>query len=116
MASNSSVPAPRSPTGGTQGRPNSSSGNGTQNSGAHDGSASRSRQAGVVINATIEHIGLVGETEMQVTVKWPASTFCAPPCEHPVSQGQSVNVTNVPKNSPEAALDQDGVLRAHANK
>lgn len=39
------------------------------------------RRAGVVIRATVEHIGLAGETELTVNVKWPTATFCAQPCE-----------------------------------
>jgi hypothetical protein len=117
MATNNpAVPAPRSPTGGTQGRSSSTIGNGNRNSGPQEASASCcSRQASVVIRATVEHIGLVGDTEMQVTVKWPASTFCAPPCEHPVSEGSSANETNVPANSPEAPLSLAGVVYADSH-
>ncbi len=73
--------------------------------GAASGQCSTPR-AGVVIRATVEHIGLVGETELTVNVKWPASTFCvqsgdkqaapATPAQEPL---------DVPSNGPESNFD-----------
>ena len=57
------------------------------------------RKAGVMIQATVEHIGLAGETELAVTVKWPASTFCAQPCKKPDEPD-----TEVPGNGPQAPI------------
>jgi hypothetical protein len=104
MAPDNSAQAPlHSPTGGAQGRSGSPSAQVNRNAGSHEASAyGCTRQASVVIHATIEHIGLVGETEMQVNVKWPASTFCAPPCERPASVAPTVNETGLPPNGPGA--------------
>ncbi len=77
----------------------------TSSSGATSGQYSKPR-AGVVIRATVEHIGVAGETELTVNVKWPASTFCVQPCDKP---GKPANVAqeplNVPGNGPEANFD-----------
>jgi hypothetical protein len=64
-----------------------------------------SRQGSVVIRATVEHIGVVGDTEMTVSVKWPASNFCAPCCQDSsCSDGQSSNAVVAPKNGPGAYI------------
>ena len=103
MAPDNSAAPQHSPTGGAQGRSASRSAQVNQNAGPHEASVDGcTRQATVVIRATIEHIGLVGETDMQVNVKWPASTFCAPPCEHPASVAPTVNETGLPLNGPGA--------------
>jgi hypothetical protein len=61
------------------------------------------RTAGVVIRASVEHVGLVGDTELTVNVKWPASTFCAPPCRKPAPPcDQPPDCQNVPGNGPDA--------------
>ena len=61
------------------------------------------RTAGVVIRATVEHVGLVGETEMTVNVKWPASTFCAQPCGKPAAPASKASDSpQVPGNGPMA--------------
>lgn len=60
-------------------------------------------KAGVVIRATVEHLGLVGDTELTVSVKWPASTFCVQPLEKPADPaGPAPNPQQVPDNNPEA--------------
>jgi hypothetical protein len=62
-----------------------------------------SRQGSVIIRATVEHAGVVGDTEMTVSVKWPASSFCAPCCENQSSseeqESQSVQGTGNGPNS-----------------
>jgi hypothetical protein len=58
-------------------------------------------KAGVVIRATIEHVGMVGDTELTVNVKWPASTFCVQPSEKPATPpGQTPSSQQVPANGP----------------
>jgi hypothetical protein len=60
-------------------------------------------KAGVVIRATVEHMGLVGDTELTVSVKWPASTFCVPPCEKPADPADPVpDPQQVADNNPQA--------------
>jgi len=56
-----------------------------------------SRETGVVVRATVESFGLVGETELNVSVKWPAGCNSSPIVE-PVKRtakppGGSANVT-----------------------
>lgn len=73
----------------------------TQGMGGPDGSGSgkasggkivttvcSSRQGSVIIHATVEHAGVIGDTEMTVNVKWPASSFCAPCCEDHSPSGE----------------------------
>jgi hypothetical protein len=61
------------------------------------------RKAGVVIRASVEHVGLAGDTELTVNVKWPAGTFSVQPCEKPVSSAcQSPDAQNVPSNGPDS--------------
>jgi len=59
--------------------------------------AGPAREAGVVVRATVEAFGPVGDTELQVTVKWPAGNPSSP-CVEPVKEsrrppGVSANVT-----------------------
>jgi hypothetical protein len=62
------------------------------------------RKASVVIRASVEHIGLVGETELTVNVKWPASTFCVQPGGKPATQATQTEVSpQVPGNGPLAS-------------
>ncbi len=60
-----------------------------------------SRQGTVVIRATVEQIGLAGDTEMTVSVKWPASSFCIQPCaQSPAPREPGPISPNVPANGP----------------
>jgi hypothetical protein len=60
-------------------------------------------KAGVVIRATVEHIGMVGDTELTVNVKWPASTFCVQPGgKQAAPAGQDAKHQRVPGNGPQA--------------
>jgi len=62
-------------------------------------------QAGVVIRASVEHVGLAGETELTVNVKWPASAFCVPTCAKPAKTSDAAgDVRNVPANAPPAKI------------
>jgi hypothetical protein len=91
--------------GGTKGRNDGASG-GDGKTGANVAMAQyTSRQGSVVIHATVEHIGMVGDTEMTVHVKWPASSFCGP-CrdETPSSGGQDADAAVVPDNGPGAYI------------
>jgi hypothetical protein len=58
------------------------------------------RKAGVVIRATVEHMGLVGDTELTVNVKWPASTFCVTQYGKPHVPPPPPDLQQVPDNSP----------------
>lgn len=111
------MPSGPSPTGGHTGRSNSPSDNSNQNAGTQQASVyCSSRQASVVIRATVEHIGLVGDTEMTVNVKWPASTFCCPPCTHSPAPGGTIsNKTQVPGNGPEAHTLKTGLLQGESD-
>lgn len=63
------------------------------------------RKAGVVIRAFVEHVGLVGDTELTVNVKWPSSTFCAQPCAKPPTPPTPAQDTQlVPGNGPLAGI------------
>jgi hypothetical protein len=63
------------------------------------------RKAGVIIRAFVEHVGLVGDTEMTVNVKWPASTFCVQPCAKPHEPASPKQDTQcVPGNGPLANI------------
>jgi hypothetical protein len=88
---------------GTQGRGDGQGSEGTS-SGGHTGSKHGSPQpASVVIRATVEHVGLVGDTELTVNVKWPASIFCVQPYGKPAApSGQASDSQNVPANGPDA--------------
>jgi hypothetical protein len=85
------------------GRDDSPGGDGNLGSGETITTSSYARKAGVVIRASVEHVGLVGDTELTVNVKWPASTFCVPPCKKPAPPcDQPPDSQNVPGNGPEA--------------
>lgn len=63
------------------------------------------RKAGVVIRASVEHVGLAGETELTVNVKWPASAFCVPTCAKPAAAADATgDARNVPANAPPAKI------------
>lgn len=83
-------------------------GQGGESAPGGDGSVSSHhspRKAGVVIRASVEHTGLVGDTELTVSVKWPASTFCVPPCAKPAAQpSPGQDVQQVPGNGPLADI------------
>lgn len=62
-----------------------------------------SRKGTVMIRATVEHVGLAGDTEMTVIVKWPASTFEGQPCAQSPLPGPAVAITPItPLNGPAA--------------
>jgi hypothetical protein len=91
-------------------------GQGADNNGGDDGSASSSgqsspRTANVVIRASVEHIGLVGDTELTVTVKWPASTFCIQPAAEQSVASPVDDSQNVPGNGPLANM---GILHGES--
>lgn len=88
------------------GRDNEQGGEGRSSSGGAISSQCSMPKAGVVIRATVEHIGLAGETELTVNVKWPASTFCVQPGG---KQAASASLTqeplDVPGNGPQSNFD-----------
>jgi len=62
------------------------------------------RKAGVVIRASVEHVGLVGDTELTVSVKWPASTFCVQPAAKAAPVADQISgAQQVPGNGPQAS-------------
>jgi hypothetical protein len=62
-------------------------------------------KAGVVIRASVEHIGVAGETELTVNVKWPASAFCVPACSKPAKTSDAAgDARNLPANAPPAKI------------
>ena len=64
-------------------------------------------RAGVVIHATVEHIGLVGDTDLSVNVKWPASTFCVQAGQKPAaSADRQSNLQVAPQHGPDAPISQ----------
>jgi hypothetical protein len=80
----------------------SGEGFGGDHSGSNHGSP---RKAGVVIRAYVEHVGLVGDTELTVNVKWPASTFSAQPCAKTAAPSTPPQDTQlVPGNGPLAGI------------
>ena len=87
---------------GTQGREDGQDGEVGSGAGHGPWSHGSRHPAGVVIRATVEHIGLAGDTELTVNVKWPASTFCVPPCKKP--SGPSSDSQDVPANGPDALI------------
>jgi hypothetical protein len=98
----SSQPGAQGPVKSGRGRSDSGSGETSPSSGTYETSTCcSSRQGTVVIRATVEHIGVAGDTEMTVTVKWPASTFCVQPIE-PCSApgGPGPKTPRVPANGP----------------
>jgi hypothetical protein len=100
------------PVGPGVGRSDTSGGNGNPTGPSNEVSVQRSSHQGtVVIRATVEHIGLAGDTEMTVTVKWPAATFCAQPCNPSSAQDSAISKSaNVPLNGPAAKNFAPGVL------
>jgi hypothetical protein len=89
---------------GTVGRGDDQGGEGTHTAGEAVSSHRSPRKAGVVIRATIEHVGLVGDTELTVNVKWPASTFCVQPDGKPAAPAsQAQDSQQVPGNGPLAS-------------
>src|SRR5579862_5252504 len=88
----------------TIGRDNSPGSDGARGGGQAVSSHCSAPKAGVVIRAYVEHVGLAGETELTVNVKWPASTFCVQPCEKPAApSGNAALSEHVPGNGPEAS-------------
>ena len=106
---------------GSVGRPDATARNGNPSIASNEATVQQSsRQGTVVIRATVEHIGLAGDTEMTVTVRWPAASFCVDPSTQPaVSDGPPARATVVPQNGPlgknleppvlYGSLDQDPV-------
>ncbi|MGA9673286.1 MAG: hypothetical protein WBQ94_29110 [Terracidiphilus sp.] len=93
------------PVGSSTGRGDGSEGDG--NPVGHEAVFSHGspRRAGVVVRATVEHMGLAGETELTVNVKWPASTFCTPPCAKPTASAAAAQDSqHVPGNGPLAGI------------
>ena len=90
---------------GTVGRGDLPGSDGTS-AGGHDASSSCSPpRAGVVIHATVEHIGVVGDTELCVNVKWPASAFCVQTHKQPAaSADQGSDSPFVPENGPDSLI------------
>jgi hypothetical protein len=63
------------------------------------------RRAGVVVRAFVEHIGLEGDTELTVSVKWPASTFSVQKCAKPYEPADPTQDSQiVPGNGPLADI------------
>lgn len=90
---------------GFSGREDGQGGEGAPSADSSVSSHHSQRKAGVVIRAFVEHTGLVGDTELTVSVKWPASTFCVPPCPKPVAQpSPGQDVQQVPGNGPLADI------------
>ena len=100
------------PVGSSTGRSDTSSGNSNSSQAGNEAYVQRSSHRGtVVIRATVEHLGLAGDTEMTVTVKWPASTFCVQPgAESPVQDRPVAKSANVPPNGPAAKNLEPGTL------
>jgi len=89
----------------TVGRDGEQGGEGTSGGGHVPSTHGSPQPAGVVIRATVEHIGLVGDTELTVNVKWPASIFCVPPCKKPATpSGPGSDSQDVPANGPDALI------------
>jgi hypothetical protein len=109
-------PAAQGPVKPNQGRDTGNSEN-NPGGGSYETSAHcSSRQGTVVIRATVEHIGLAGDTEMTVSVKWPASTFCVQPCaQHATSDKQDKQISQVPANGPVGRNFDPGMLYGEAD-
>ena len=100
-----SADAPDKSGHGTTGRDSGTGNGGAKQSGNVTTAYCTSRQGSVVIRATVEHIGVVGETEMTVHVRWPASSFCEPCCdEAPTGAGLGPVKNAVPKTGPGAYI------------
>jgi hypothetical protein len=101
----------------TQGRGrNYGTGEGAQQSGGNVFTTNcTSRSGAVIIRATVEHIGLAGDTEMTVSVKWPASSFCAPACaDEPPSGSQDSDAVRGTGNGPGSYILFEGNKGASA--
>jgi hypothetical protein len=99
------------PTTSSMGRSDTSSGNSNSNQAGSEAYVQHSHTGTVMIRATVEHLGLAGDTEMTVTVKWPASTFCVQPgAESPVQDQPVAKSANVPPNGPAAKNLEPGTL------
>jgi hypothetical protein len=98
----SSQPGAQGPVKSGRGRSDSGSSETSPSGGTYETSTCcSSRQGTVVIRATVEHIGVAGDTEMTVTVKWPASTFCVQPIEPCAAPGgPGPRTPRVPANGP----------------
>jgi len=95
---------------GTIGRGDVQGGDGTSAGGNEASSHSSPARAGVVIHATVEHVGLVGDTELSVSVNWPASIFCVQPCKKTAASADQVSDSqNVPANTPDALIYGESV-------
>ena len=112
------LPGAQGPVKSGRGRSDSGSSESNPSGESHETSTRcSSRQGTVVIRATVEHIGLAGDTEMTVTVKWPASTFCAPPCaQSPVSGGPGPKTPRVPANGPVGHNFAPGMLHGQSDQ
>ena len=76
-----------------------------------------SRRGTVIIRASVEHIGLAGDTEMTVNVKWPASSFCVPVCaDTPTSGGQDSQTVRGTGNGPGSYILFEGNQNASAQQ
>ncbi|WP_128915464.1 hypothetical protein [Granulicella sibirica] len=92
--------------GGPQGRGATGSANAPQND---DPSVCVSPgRAGVVIRAYVEHVGVVGETELTVNVKWPATAFCVKPAPYPPDIPPNPQIT--PGNGPQSQAPDFDVI------
>jgi hypothetical protein len=87
---------------GTMGREGDHSGDSSSGSSAQSSGCSP-RNAGVIIRAYIEHVGVVGDAELTVNVKWPASSFCVQPCTKPDASTPRGDSQQVPANGPQAS-------------
>jgi hypothetical protein len=89
--------------GGTTGRADDAGSENTSHGGYMPWNYCAPPTASVVIRASVEHVGAVGETELTVNVKWPASAFCVQPCKKPAPPcDQPSDSQNVPGNGPES--------------
>ena len=85
----------------TGGRDDDDDGGGPPSGKGDIASKSCPRTAGVVIRATVEHLGLAGDTELNVSVKWPATTFSVQPsAKSAAPAAQKTEIQKVPANGP----------------
>lgn len=58
-----------------------------------------------ILAPSVEHISLLRDTELTVSVRWPASTFCVQPAAEQAAPASSANDSqNVPGNGPLANM------------
>jgi hypothetical protein len=112
MTSNTSQPSAKGDPGSPLGRNGVEIGESTVEAAA---TSPCPRNAGVIIRASVEHVGLVGDTELTVNVKWPASTFCVQPAKPVVVAGQAQHPQQVPGNGPQAGNFETLYGEADAN-